>query len=295
MRSCSRGADPGASPPLRGRGAAAALLGLALAVATAGCVTRGTHREVVAERDVAQAEAARLAERLRLVEASNESLSAERVELIDAIEDLRQERGELAGEVETLRETRAELEASLAQREQELAAQEDAVSELRGTYDGLVEDLQTEVAQGRIQIEQLREGIRVNLAQEILFPLGSARLGDEGRGVLGRVARRLAEVPNPVEVQGHTDDLPIHGRLAAQYPSNWELGAARASEVVRLLAGAGVARERLRAVSFADTRPVAPNTTPDGRARNRRIEIRLLPVPDAPEAAEPGAPAAPAP
>jgi chemotaxis protein MotB len=291
MRSCFPRTEPGAVGPLRGRSAAAALLGLALAVATAGCVTRGTHGEVVAERDTARAEAARLGERLRLVEASNESLSAERVELIDAIEDLRQERQALGGEVETLRETRAELEASLARHERELAAQEDAVSELRGTYDGLVQDLQAEVAQGRIQIEQLREGIRVNLAQEVLFPVGSARLGDEGRGVLGRVARRLAEVPNPVEVQGHTDDLPIHGRLAAQYPSNWELGAARASEVVRLLAGAGVARERLRAVSFADTRPVAPNDSPEGRARNRRIEIRLLPVPEASGPAEEGAPA----
>ncbi|MDX1649075.1 MAG: OmpA family protein [Myxococcota bacterium] len=256
-------------------------LGLAaLLLLGTGCVTRGTHREVVAERDAARAEAARLAERLQLLEASNESLSAERVELIGAVEDLRQAREALAEELEALRAEREALEESLARRERELAAQRSEVSELRGTYDALVQDLETEVASGRIQIEQLREGIRVNLAQEILFPLGSAELGAEGRDVLGRVARRLAEVPNPIEVRGHTDDLPIHGRLAARYPSNWELGGARAARVVRLLAQEGIAPDRLQAVSFADTRPVASNATPEGRARNRRIEIRLLPLPD---------------
>lgn len=264
---------------------ASALALLLAAAAGGGCVTRGTHREVVAERDAAQAEAQRVAKRLTLLEASNESLSAERVELLGAVEDLRQARAELDARVAELREERAALEESLERRERELAAQQQEVSALRGTYDGLVEDLQTEVAAGRIQIEQLREGIRVNLAQEILFPLGSAELGPEGRDVLQRVARRLAEVPNPVEVQGHTDDLAIRGRLAERYPSNWELGGARAARVVRLLGESGVAPERLRAVSFADTQPVASNETPEGRARNRRIEIRLLPVPDAaPEA-----------
>lgn len=273
MRSCCR------RPERAWRGLPAALALLVLAApALPGCVTRGTHREVVAERDAAQAEAARLAERLRLLEASNESLSAERVELIDAVEDLRQAREALETELEALGAERAALEESLARREEELAAQRSEVSALRGTYDALVEDLETEVASGRIQIEQLREGIRVDLAQEILFPLGSAELGAEGRDVLRRVARRLAEVPNPVEVRGHTDDLPIQGALAARYPSNWELGGARAARVVRLLAEAGVAPGRLQAVSFADTRPVASNATPEGRARNRRIEIRLLPL-----------------
>lgn len=268
---------------------------LALAAALlAGCVTRGTHEEVVAARDAAEARARDLAERVELLEASNESLSAERVELIASIEDLRQEREGLDDRVAELRAESEALEASLAEREQELARRREEVSSLRGTYDGLVQDLQSEVAEGRIRIEQLREGIRVNLSQEILFPLGSADLSAEGRDVLGRVARRLAEVPNPVEVQGHTDALPIHGRLAERYPSNWELGGARAARVVRLLAEAEVPRERMRAVSFADTRPVASNDTEEGRARNRRIEIRLLPEPD-PEGEEPVGPADPDP
>jgi chemotaxis protein MotB len=97
-------------------------------------------------------------------------------------------------------------------------------------------------------------------------------------------------VPNPVEVQGHTDDLPIRGRLAERFPSNWELGGARAARVVRLLGEHGVAPTRMRAVSFADTQPIASNETPEGRARNRRIEIRLLPVPGSGPAGEAAVP-----
>jgi chemotaxis protein MotB len=269
---------------------AAALLLLALAAS--GCVTRGTHQRVVQERD-------RLAERVTLLEASNESLSQERVQLIDSVEDLRQEREALAASVEQLTARRADLETSLETREAEVAASRQEIDRLRATYDGLVQDLQSEVAAGRIQIEQLREGLRLNLAQEVLFPPGSAELGPEGDAVMRKVAARLAELPHRVEVQGHSDDRPITGALARRYPTNWELAGARAASVVRLLERLGVDAARLQAVSFGATRPVASNDTPDGRARNRRIELRLVP-PDAP-APEPrplapadGEPAAPA-
>lgn len=289
MRRCTRASPTGPGQVAGGTGrdagrdrALSRRLGLGVlllltGVALAGCVGRGSHREVVEARDAAQSRADRLAERVQRLEAANQSLSAERVELIDAQEDLRQALEEL----HAVREERDALEARLARREEELAAQKREVSSLQGTYDALVSDLQSEVASGRIEIEQLREGIRVNLAQEILFPLGSAELGSAGREVLTRVARRLAEVPDPVEVQGHTDDLPV--REGARFASNWELGGARAARVVRLLAASGVERGRLRAVSFADTRPVASNETPEGRARNRRIEIRLLPAPEGAE------------
>ncbi len=97
--------------------------------------------------------------------------------------------------------------------------------------------------------------------------------------MLGKVARRLREVDQRIEVQGHTDNLPISGKLAEHYPSNWELAGARAAVVVRLFAKQGVPGSRLMATSYADTQPVASNATPDGRARNRRIEIRLVPKP----------------
>lgn len=264
-----------ARPAGRAGVARAVLLGGALAL---GCVSPGRYGEAVDQRDALAAENERLAERVTLLEASNQSLSQERVDLISAVEDLRQEREDLTAAVAELQAARDALEESLRAREEALSVRQEELARLRDTYDGLVSDLQSEVASGRIQIEQLREGLRVKLSQEILFPLGSAELGSEGRRVLSAVASRLRDLPNRIEVQGHTDDLPIHGALARVYPSNWELGGARAASVVRLLERSGLAADRLVAVSFGQTRPVAPNDTPQGRARNRRIEIRLVPA-----------------
>jgi chemotaxis protein MotB len=252
----------------------ALLAGLAL-----GCVTRGTHERVVGERDELQ-------ERVRLLEASNESLSNERVKLISEIDDLGRERESLAASVEELRATRDQLQENLALTESQLAARTAEVEQLRSTYDGLVSDLQSEVASGRVQIEQLRDGLNVKLTQAILFPSGSAQVGREGAEVLGKVANRLLELPHRILVQGHTDDVPISGRLAERYPTNWELSGARAASVVRILAERGVPGERLAAVSLADTQPVSPNDSPESRAANRRIEIRLVPATGAASARE---------
>jgi chemotaxis protein MotB len=266
-------------------GLAAVIVALAL---VPGCVTKGTHMEAVRDRDQYREESARRAKRIDLLEASNEALSEERVALIDEIEDLRQVREELGEKIEALDQVRGELETNLRESESEVVRHTEEVEQLRQTYGELVSDLESEVAAGRIEIDQLREGLRLNLSQEVLFASGSARLNERGRGVIGKVAERLATAPQRIEVQGHTDDVAIRGPLARRYPSNWDLAGARAASVVRLLAERGVPPHRMSAVSFGPFQPVAPNDTPEGRARNRRIEIRLLaadrpaPPPDPP-------------
>ncbi|MCA9511560.1 MAG: OmpA family protein [Myxococcales bacterium] len=251
-------------------------------MASFGCVGLGTHNEVVTERD-------RLAERVRLLEASNDALSAERVALADQLEDLRIEREQLEVDVADLRQQRESLSTNLSAREAELAKQNQEVERLRGTYEALVSDLEKELAAGQIQIRQLAEGLEVNVAEDILFPSGSAALSTGGRTVLRKVATELAKLPHEIEVDGHTDDVPIRGTLAARYPSNWELASARASSVVRLFQEAGIAGTRLIAVSHAEFKPVAPNDSPANRALNRRIEIRLRPQGRAQGSAEPTA------
>jgi chemotaxis protein MotB len=257
------------------------------------CVGLGTHREVVSERDRLADEKAQLAERVRLLEASNASLSAERVRLLEETEDLRDKHAALEEGVADLQRRHDELSESLVAREAELASRSEEVSRLRGTYEGLVADLESEVQAGQIRIQQLRDGLLLNVSDEILFPSGSAQLSVQGKDVLARVGGRLKELPDRVEVQGHTDDVPI---TTALYPSNWELAAARATGVVRWLEAQGVGAARLSGVSFGEHHPVAPNDTPEGRARNRRIEIRLLPEAPVPAGASPapeGAPPAP--
>ena len=120
----------------------------------------------------------------------------------------------------------------------------------------------------------------MNVSDDVLFASGSATLDSIGRKVLVKVAAQLAKLDYTVEVQGHTDDIPIRGSLAKRFPTNWELAAARAARVARLLQEKGVSGDRLTVASFADNRPLVPNNSAEARAQNRRIEIRLWPIDD---------------
>jgi chemotaxis protein MotB len=232
---------------------------------------------VVAQRDQLAIEKTRLEQQIKLLEHSTRSLDSERASLAGSLEDLRQQKVSLEADVEKLRRSEEQLSQHVRERDEKLSEMQG----LRGTYEGLVADLEAQVAAGQIQIEQLREGLRVNMTQDVLFPSGSAVLGAGGRDILKTVAAQLRGTTHRVEVQGHTDDLPIR---TARFASNWDLAAARATEVVRLLEASGVEAARLSATSFGPTRPVAPNTSAEGRARNRRIEIRLTPAPGPPAA-----------
>jgi chemotaxis protein MotB len=246
-------------------------LGAALALAATGCVTKGRYDEVVGglEEKNGQLEA-----RVEDLQRSNESLDQERVKLIDQMEDLREEHKTLSRDVEELSKSKDLLTEHLRKRESEVQE----LSQLKGTYSGLVSELESEVAAGQIQIEQLRDGIRLNLPQDILFSSGSATLDPRGVEVLRKVASKLHEHDHRIEVQGHTDNVPISGALAARYNTNWELAAARAASVVRLLQTEKLDPHRLKAISYGEWDPVASNDTAEGRAKNRRIEIRLIPV-----------------
>jgi chemotaxis protein MotB len=266
---------PCSSHPRHGIASRASTALALLGALAAGCVTQGTHREIVAERDQLLAEKAQLEERVRRLEASSESLGAERVALLEELDDLHEAQADLATDIRRLRKAEAELSERLATRNAEFESRSEEVGRLRETYEGLVADLEAEVATGQIEIQQLREGLRLSMAQEVLFSSGSAEVNANGRAVLARVAERVREIPHGVEVQGHTDNVPIHSE---RYPTNWELAGARASRVVRLLEERGVAPDRLYAVSHGEHSPVAPNDSEIGRAKNRRIEITLKPV-----------------
>ncbi len=248
---------------------------------TMACVTRKTHLATVDELAKANEDRARLAGRVSLLETSNESLSTERKGLINSVEDLRidranleKERRALQREITDLQSERDTLHGTLQTRETELQKRDQELQKLSGTYDKLVADLESEVAAGQIQIEQLREGIRLNMPSEVLFPSGSTQLSDTGVAMLKKVAAQLRDATYRVVVQGHTDNVPI---ATTRFPSNWELASGRADQVVRLFQGQGVKPERMMGVSYGEYHPVAGNATADGRARNRRIEVRLMP------------------
>jgi chemotaxis protein MotB len=119
------------------------------------------------------------------------------------------------------------------------------------------------------------EGVTVRLlADGLLFDRGAADLKPRTCRILDEVAKTLADVPNPVRIEGHTCDLPIR---SARFPSNWELSAGRAASVLRYLVHAkSLAPDRLAVAGYADTRPVAPNTSEENRRKNRRVDIVIL-------------------
>ena len=130
------------------------------------------------------------------------------------------------------------------------------------------------VQSGQVHLTQLPHGLAVEINASVLFAPAQASLHQpESVAALETVARLLTDGPQQIRIEGHTDHLPI---ASAVYPSNWELSSARASSVVRLFIATGVPPARLAAVGYADHKPVEPNDTPEGRARNRRVTLMIL-------------------
>ncbi len=196
---------------------------------------------------------------------------AERDELAASNEILRQQSGQLTRQSQRLASVAAGLSQELALRDQE-------VEQLTREQEELMEELEIWVVAGLIKMELLKDGLHLVLSEEILFPTGSDELSDTGREVLTKLVEELEQLPYQIAVIGYTDNVPVGPRLAARYPSNWELAGARAASVVRLFQGAGIPAQQLLVISRGESLPIASNDTPEGRAENRRIEIRLRPV-----------------
>ncbi|WP_322998262.1 OmpA family protein [Castellaniella sp.] len=149
-----------------------------------------------------------------------------------------------------------------------------------------LDDLGSEV---EVIVNKRSVSLRIN--SEILFGTGQADLSAHGLAVLKRMARVLSKGGYDITVEGHTDSVPV--RNNGRYPSNWELSSARAGSVVRYFQANGIGKAHLKAVGYADTRPLADNQDADGRARNRRVELLIeKPEPDAARPQDRSAPAA---
>ncbi len=248
---------------------------IACILLTAACVSSGTYDVALQERD-------ELAEQKRIEQEQcrreKEALEAELANRRAEIAALGAEKGRMKGEIGQLEGEMQDLGGELDRQKGELVAQQQKAARLKSTYDGLMSNLKNELASGQIEIRQLRDGLSVDVAQEILFASGSAKLDKTGQEVLGRVSAQLKKTQYEIVVGGHTDNVKIGPGLVERYPSNWELAAARASAVVRLFEDSGIDVKRLRAVSFGEYHPRDTNETREGRERNRRIEIRLRPV-----------------
>jgi chemotaxis protein MotB len=192
------------------------------------------------------------------------------------------DKDKLAAELAASNQRVADLEKQLADRDKQLAALRGDLSaemaKLSEAQRGLVRALRPEIEQGNITVDLNNERLLINLASSMLFGSGEDQLKPGGTDALTRVGAILKDYPEyKVEVDGHTDNRPIRSSLKKRFPTNKELSEARAANGVTALAGGGVSAETITSAGYADTRPVAPNATDEGRQKNRRVEVRVTP------------------
>lgn len=148
-----------------------------------------------------------------------------------------------------------------------------AAEKMKRVAKNVLEAMQPLIKSGQVQVTQSPKGVTVEINASTLFNSGDAVLQPKSVDTLSAVAQVLATTDNPIQVEGHTDNIPIY---SAVYPSNWELSSARAGSVVRLFTEMGVPAGRMVAIGYADNRPLDTNTTPEGRTRNRRVNVLIL-------------------
>ncbi len=146
----------------------------------------------------------------------------------------------------------------------------DQVPLVEAAMDAVAKALESEGMEDEYDVIPTDEGYAIRLSSPVLFDLASADLKPQGRSALRKVAELLAKTDDPVRVEGHTDNVPIH---SDRFPSNWELSTARALSVLKFLNAHGVDARRLSAVGYGEFRPLMPNDTPEHRNINRRVEI----------------------
>ena len=243
---------------------------------TAGCVSKSEYTKTVqaaeARYNALDTESARLKGELADAGKRNEQLTADRTQLERT---LTMKSGELGQRVSTLEGDNARLTKELAEAQQ---AREEKMREVSSTYEQLVAKMKGEIDKGQVTISELKGKLTVNMVEAILFDSGKAEVKPEGLVVLGKVIEILKTVTDKsIRIEGHTDNKPIVGPLTQRYPTNWELSAARAINVARYVQKQGIEPTKLSAAAFGEFKPVADNATPEGRAKNRRIEIVMVP------------------
>ena len=166
----------------------------------------------------------------------------------------------------------AALQAKVADLEQEkdLAAQ---------MAKGLEAEMRADLESKDVTISKLQGKLTVNILDRVMFDSGEAILKPDGESVLRKIAALLAAHPKlKIHVIGHTDNVPIRSEARSRFASNWELSSARALAAVHfLIEKAGVDPHRVGAIGYGEYRPLADNATAEGRAKNRRIAVTILP------------------
>ncbi len=188
------------------------------------------------------------------------------------------DKDKLAAELAAANQRVADLERQLADRDKELAGLRGDLSaemaKLKEAQRGLIKALRPQIEKGTIMVDLNNERLLINLASSYLFGSGEDQLKPAGADALKQVGAILKDFPEyKVAVDGHTDNQPIRTSLKKKFPTNKELSEARAANAAGALSEGGLSNATT--TGYADSKPVEPNTTAAGRAKNRRVEVRV--------------------
>ncbi len=254
------------------------------------CMPKGKHDQIVGQMsdDVAALQA-NLAEKTAALAALETASHAERLTMTFEAEveqaRLQGEVDSLTTELESTRDSLARAVSGRSAQDAELARMREAIAELErrkaqadavlAEFRDLVGRFQSMIDAGTLRVRVVDGRMVVELATDILFAPARATVSDEGQTALIAVTGVLESLAGrQFQVAGHTDNRPI---ATERFPSNWELGAARAIAVTKLMIDSGLSATRVSGVSYGDTKPAATNDTDEGMAQNRRIEIVIVP------------------
>jgi chemotaxis protein MotB len=250
------------------------------------CVSKNQHVELQDELNSTETQLAGERQQLADLQAKYRKMQNTNMSLKNTIEDLkfelRQEKTAVIEKEKDISELDLHKKKIEADLEQQLAKKEQEVERLTKTRREIEDNLKEQIEKGDIKIKQIESKLEVTFANKILFSSGSVKIKAKGKELLSTLADTLRdEKGKNIVVEGHTDDVQIGKSLQSKFPTNWELSAARAAAVVRYLQdNAGIEPQRLTASGFSHFQPVASNKTAEGRSRNRRIDIVLLPQKD---------------
>lgn len=275
-----------------------AIVGLTL---TTGCVTSKKYEARLSDIIALNNEKTDLTRKLQKTEENLQNEKTVREDLQINVARLSSEKEELTQANEVLMTANKDMNKSVAQISQEklmaikekdriiaeltqekmdaIKEKERVIAEQKRSYDNVVSELTEEIKKGEIAVKQLKDKLTLTMVEKILFDSGKADIKPNGKKVLDRVAEILKNITDKqIKIEGHTDNVPIGATLAGKFPTNWELSTARATTVVRYLQDKGVSPALLNAAGYSEYKPVDSNETDDGKARNRRIEIVLIPL-----------------
>lgn len=237
------------------------ILILALSLTLFACVSKSKYEDMETNYQTSLSEE----------QAKVADLQAKIGELETLIAQLERRLGTASEDKEALKVSITQMKTALSEM---TARKQEADARIR-EYQDLVKRFKKLTASGQLSVKIVDGRMVVGLPSDVLFSSGSANLSQEGESTVKQVATLLTEIPDrEYQVEGHTDNVPIR---TAQFPSNWELASARGLNVVKMMIEAGLPESRVSAASFGEHKPIADNSTEEGKRANRRIEIVIVP------------------